>query len=153
MSTISKLCPLPSRERRGPIAQQWEGEGAAAASPTCWQTPHPPRFAGPLPLPQGGRDSGRPLRFPIPSPLAGEVRVGGIAPSPIPRRSAQAELHSRAPKTKLIWPQTYRCPSWPDLIRPSTPFSAAAEDVDGRIKSGHDRRLFCDERNRAEAEQ
>jgi hypothetical protein len=36
--------------------------------------------------------------------------------------------------------QQFRNPesSWPDLIRPSTPWGAAEEGVDARIKSGHD---------------
>src|SRR6266403_1050448 len=46
----------PSRERRGPIAQQWGGEGAVTASEFRRQPPHPPRFAGPLPLSQGERE-------------------------------------------------------------------------------------------------
>src|SRR5260221_10999990 len=43
--------PLPSRERRGPIAQQWGGEGVGATARLRQQTPHPPPFTGPLPLP------------------------------------------------------------------------------------------------------
>ncbi len=53
------LLPLPLRERKGPIAQQWEGEGDAAALVVVLQRPpHPPRYAGPLPLPRGERGNG-----------------------------------------------------------------------------------------------
>jgi hypothetical protein len=49
--------PLPLRERKGPIAEQWEGEGDVAATRLILrQPPHPPRYAGPLPLPRGARE-------------------------------------------------------------------------------------------------
>jgi hypothetical protein len=61
-SRILTLFPLPSRERPfdncsgGPIAEQWEGEGdGATAHIILREPPHPPRCAGPLPLPQGER--------------------------------------------------------------------------------------------------
>src|SRR5471030_3165463 len=53
MGTPRNTSPLPLRERTGPIARQWGGEGDGAAAFSWRQTPHPPRFAGPLPLPQG----------------------------------------------------------------------------------------------------
>jgi NADH dehydrogenase [ubiquinone] 1 alpha subcomplex assembly factor 7 len=46
--------PLPSREREGPIARRWEGEGAA--SDMRARAPSPSRASrGPRPLPQGER--------------------------------------------------------------------------------------------------
>ena len=42
-SRMLTLVPLPSRERKGPIAEQWEGEGAGAALRIVLrQPPHPP---------------------------------------------------------------------------------------------------------------
>src|SRR5258708_38021493 len=38
-----------------PSRQRWEGEGFAATSEQRREPPHPPRFAGPLPLPHGER--------------------------------------------------------------------------------------------------
>jgi hypothetical protein len=56
-SRMLTLFPLPSRERKGPIAEQWEGEGdGATAHIILREPPHPPRCAGPLPLPQGERE-------------------------------------------------------------------------------------------------
>src|SRR5258707_14761205 len=37
-SALCDLAPLPLREREGPIAQRWEGEGGGARGT---QTPHP----------------------------------------------------------------------------------------------------------------
>src|SRR5258708_29400476 len=64
MAGISTIVVIssPLGERRGPIAEQWEGEGSVAAACLARQTPHPPRFAGPLPPalllkgPQGERE-------------------------------------------------------------------------------------------------
>src|SRR5260221_13259916 len=50
------IFPLPSRERRGPIAQQWGGEGVVATARLRKQPPQPPRLAGPPPLPRGERE-------------------------------------------------------------------------------------------------
>jgi hypothetical protein len=63
----SATFPLPSGERRGPIAQRWGGEGAlpqAITRPTqcaCSNRPltFPPLCGGPLPLPGGERGNGR----------------------------------------------------------------------------------------------
>src|SRR5690242_14667353 len=42
----------PCGRGRDPLRQQWEGEGAAdAAEMILREPPHPPRCAGPLPLP------------------------------------------------------------------------------------------------------
>src|SRR5260221_6500713 len=49
--------PLPSREREGPIAEQWEGEGALATSRFILrQPPHPPASRVP-PSPARGEGS------------------------------------------------------------------------------------------------
>src|SRR6266478_313107 len=58
--------PLPSRERKGPIAEQWEGEGAAAALHIVLRQPPHPSHAPHGPLPSPARGEGK---LPQPSPV------------------------------------------------------------------------------------
>src|SRR5258708_2858918 len=65
--------PLPSREREGPIAEQWEGEGALATSGFILrQPPHPPASRVP-PSPAGGEGPGRTWVTPL---VATRCRLG-----------------------------------------------------------------------------
>src|SRR5260370_42657173 len=83
MVSLAKYAPPPWRERRGAIAAQWGGEGDLAVSHLWQRPPHPPRFAGPLPLPQGERGKSR----------------GSSSPSPALRRARRLRLRPAVAQT------------------------------------------------------
>src|SRR5260221_14506620 len=61
---------LPFRERGGPIAAQWGGEGIPAVSHLWQRPPRPSRFAGP-PRSRKGRGESLADHHPRPPPFAG----------------------------------------------------------------------------------
>src|SRR5262245_59290325 len=79
----ARFSPLPLRERKGPIAQRWEGEGAAPSMGAIAPSPsHASR--GPLPLPHGERgfasSQGVSPRQPLERRVGGELILGaGLA--------------------------------------------------------------------------